>query len=351
VIHSGIYYPPNSLKALNCIKGYHQLLSFCDQEGVDYRLCGKLIVATSPNERPTLQRIFERGNQNGLQGLQLLEGKALHDYEPHVKGVAGIWVPQTGIVDYTLVAKKMAEKFQRLGGACFWGHKVVTIKKSRLHLEISRSDCVFAGKLLINCAGLYSDKVAEMAGLNLQVRILPFRGEYFMLRPEKAHLIKTLIYPVPDPAWPFLGVHFTNRIQGGVEAGPNAVFAFQREGYRMSQINLAELWGAVSWPGFRKVAAQYWKTGLGEYYRSWSKKAFTKALQKLVPAIEADDLLPAEAGVRAQACERYGKLVDDFMFAETQDQIHVLNAPSPAATSSLSIGATVAQMALSRFAK
>ena len=350
VIHSGIYYKPGSLKAINCIEGYNRLIAFCQAESIPYELCGKLIVATSQQELPVLDMIHHKGQANGLTGLKMLEKEALKEFEPHVNGIKGIRVPQTGIVDYKLVAQKMAQKLESMGATLHFGEKVLNIKAYGNEGTVVTDRTWYQGKLVINCAGLYSDKVARMTGAAPNLKIVPFRGEYYELVPEKEHLVKHLIYPVPDPSFPFLGVHFTRMIQGGVEAGPNAVLAFAREGYKKYNINPAELLETLAWPGFQKVAKAYWKTGMGELYRSFSKKAFTKALQKLIPEITEKDLKPGGAGVRAQACERDGGLVDDFVILENKLAINVCNAPSPAATSSLSIGQTVSEKALKRFA-
>ena len=261
----------------------------------------------------------------------------------------GIFVPQTGIVDYTKVSLKYGELIQKLGGKIQLGERVVEIKKDITHSTVVTQKQSYTTKLVINCAGLYSDKIARMTVPNVNVKIIPFRGEYFKLKKEKEYLVKNLIYPVPDPNFPFLGVHFTRMARGGVEAGPNAVLAFAREGYKKSQINLAELAESLAWPGFQKVAAKYWRTGMGEMYRSFSKAAFTEALQKLIPEIKQDDLVEGGAGVRAQACDRNGGLVDDFLILEDKQVINVCNAPSPAATSSLAIGETVSRLALKRF--
>lgn len=349
VIHSGIYYKPGSLKARNCIYGYKLLLEFCNQQEIPYQLCGKVIVATDEKELPLLQNILDRGQQNGLQGLKKLTGDQVREYEPHVAGIAGIHVPQTGIVDYRIVAEKYAEVFQKKGGELRLNEKVVDIKAGEQGVEVVTSKTTYSGKLLVNCAGLYSDKIAAFTSPNLDVRIIPFRGEYYKLKKEKEYLVKTLIYPVPDPNFPFLGVHFTTMPGGGVECGPNAVLAFRREGYKKSDINIAELGETLAWPGFRKTAAKYWRTGMGEMYRSFSKTAFTKALQKLIPEIQESDLTAGGAGVRAQACDRTGGLLDDFLILEEKKAINVCNAPSPAATSSLSIGETVADLILKRF--
>ena len=350
VIHSGLYYKPGSLKATNCIRGYEMLIDFCRREGVEFDLCGKIVVATSEEQKPLLKNLFDRGMQNGLVNNKMINAGEIKEIEPHVKGVEGIWVPYTGIIDYKTVSEKYAECFQKADGDLFFGEKVVDIKNKGSHSEVvSESGKVFQTRLVVNCAGLYSDKVAQLTQPeNIKVRIIPFRGEYYKIRPEKHHLVRNLIYPVPDPNFPFLGVHFTRMIEGGVEAGPNAVFAFKREGYKKTDINVPEMLESLAWPGFRKVAAKYWKTGMGEYYRSFSKAAFTKALQELIPDIQSDDLIPGGAGVRAQACDYDGGLLDDFSIIENQGAINVCNAPSPAATSSLSIGQTISERVLAR---
>lgn len=346
VIHSGIYYKPGSLKAKNCINGYNMLIDFCNTNDIPYELCGKLIVATSQNELPELDKLYKRGLENGLDKISLLSGEEAKEIEPHVNVVKAIKVPYTGIIDYTLVTEKLAELFIKLGGEVFTGHKVEAIKTFYNWSEIVTPQKTFTAVSYINCAGLYSDKIAGFTEKELDTKIIPFRGEYYMLKPEKRNLVKHLIYPVPDPNFPFLGVHFTRMIDGSVEAGPNAVMAFKREGYKMSDVDIEEFFESLTWPGFQKVMLKYYKTGLGEFYRSFSKAAFTKALQRLIPAVQEDDLIPAEAGVRAQACDKFGGLIDDFKIISSSGAIHILNAPSPAATSSLSIGNTIARMAL-----
>ncbi|RYC68381.1 MULTISPECIES: L-2-hydroxyglutarate oxidase [Spirosoma] len=350
VIHSGLYYKPGSLKATNCIRGYQMLLDFCQAEGVPYELCGKIVVATKPDELPQLDILFERGQLNGLTNIRKISAGEMRDIEPHVAGIAGIAVPYTGIIDYTQVCEKLAQKFQQLGGELRLNERVEQVTPGTSLSIVVTNRSRYETKLVVNCAGLYSDKIAQLTQRDpVDVRIVPFRGEYFKLKPHKEHLVKHLIYPVPDPNFPFLGVHFTRMVHGGVEAGPNAVLAFRREGYTKSDVNLKELYETLSWPGFQKVAAKYWQTGLGEMYRSFSKAAFTKALQALIPAIQEDDLEEGGAGVRAQACDRTGGLLDDFAILETDKAINVVNAPSPAATSSLSIGQTVSEKVLSRF--
>lgn len=348
VIHSGIYYKPGSLKATNCRKGYRALLDFCEQENIEYDLCGKVIVATDQSQLPALQNLMDRGKQNGLKGLRELSEGELKEIEPHVRGIRGIKVPETGIIDYLEVANKYASKIESLGGEIHTGEKVRGIKTQRDKIIIETSQSAYEAKLLVNCAGLYSDKIARMTGAKVDVKIIPFRGEYYKIKKEKHHLVNNLIYPVPDPAFPFLGVHFTRMMRGGIEAGPNAVLAFAREGYKKLQISLPELTETLMWPGFQKVAAKYWATGFGEMYRSFSKSAFTRALQKLIPEIQKSDLETGGAGIRAQACERNGNLSDDFLILESEHAVNVCNAPSPAATSSLAIGDTVSDRVLKR---
>jgi L-2-hydroxyglutarate oxidase len=344
VIHSGLYYKPGSLKATNCITGYHMLLDFCKANDVPFETCGKVVVATSNEELPLLENLFVRGQENGLKGLKMLEKEELLEYEPHVNGVKGFFVPQTGIVDYAVVSTKLKELLGAMGVEFAFDAEVKDIAVKESDVTIDTKSGSYNASLMINCAGLYSDKIAKMSGDNPGIKIIPFRGEYFKLKPEKEYLVKNLIYPVPDPNFPFLGVHFTRMKKGGVEAGPNAVLAYKREGYKKSDISFTEFMEVLGWPGFQKVAKKYWKTGLGEFYRSYSKEAFTKALQKLIPEIESKDLVVGGSGVRAQACDRDGGLIDDFLIHQTKRTINVLNAPSPAATSALSIGESVANL-------
>jgi len=348
VIHSGLYYKPGSLKATNCIEGYSRLIKFCNEEGIAYDLCGKIVVATCQEEIPYLNTLLERGIQNGLKGMIELNAGQIKEHEPHVTGVKGIYVPQTGIIDYKQVCDKLKQKLETAGVAFFFNEKVKSIIKEHGNQIIVTSQNQHQAKLVVNCAGLYSDKVAQMTDAKPDLKIIPFRGEYYELKEESKHLVKNLIYPVPDPNFPFLGVHFTRMMGGGVEAGPNAVLAFAREGYTKSKINFPELFEILTWPGFQKVAGKYWRTGLGEMYRSFSKAAFTRALQKLIPEIKESDIIPGGAGIRAQACDRIGGLLDDFHILEDEHCINVCNAPSPAATSSLAIGATIAGHILGR---
>jgi len=344
VIHSGLYYKPGSLKAKNCIDGYHMMIQFCDEHQIPYDLCGKVVVATDKSELGRLRDLFDRGRENGLEGLEMLDQARLKEIEPHLAGIQGIRVPQTGIVNYKQVCQKLAEIITQRGGEIHLNTLVQAMKETADNVQITTSTISVECQLIINCAGLYSDEVAKMHLGKLDTRIIPFRGEYFELTAEAEHLVKHLIYPVPDPNFPFLGVHFTRMIGGGIEAGPNAVFAFKKEGYLRTDFNFKEFFGSLLWPGFQKVMFKYWKTGLGEMYRSFSKKAFTKALQRLIPEVQEEHLVPAAAGVRAQACDRTGGLLDDFKIVHEKRAIHVINAPSPAATSSLSIGKTISDM-------
>ena len=348
VIHSGLYYKPGSLKATNCIQGYNYLLSFCREHDVQFDLCGKIVVATSKEEIPYLDTLQERGAKNGLSGLKSIDCDELKEYEPHVAGVKGIFVPQTGIIDYKKVCKKLVDLLIESGVDINFDHRVTNIQASANNQVVETQHDAFESKLVVNCAGLYSDKIARLTPSKPDLKIVPFRGEYYKLKSSSEHLVKNLIYPVPDPNFPFLGVHFTRMMEGGVEAGPNAVLAFAREGYNMSTINFPEFIETLSWPGFQKVAKKYWKTGLGEMYRSISKAAFVKALQKLIPEIQSSDLEVGGAGVRAQACDRTGGLLDDFQIFEDKNFVNVCNAPSPAATSSLSIGKEVAHRVISK---
>lgn len=348
VIHSGIYYKPGSLKAINCKKGYDQLIQFCDKNSIQYDLCGKIIVATEKEELASLTTILERGIANGLEGIKKISAQEIKEIEPHCAGIEGLWVPQTGIIDYVAVSKKYAELFENLGGEIQFNQKVKGIENHNDVIIIQTETSEFQTQKVVNCAGLYSDKVAKMTDKNVDVQILPFRGEYFSIKKEKEHLVKNLIYPVPNPNFPFLGVHFTRMINGGVEAGPNAVLAFAREGYTNKTINWKELKETLGHSGFQKVALKYWKDGMYEMYRSYSKAAFTKALQRLIPEIQKDDLEHQTAGVRAQACDSKGNLSDDFLIFEENNIINVCNAPSPAATSSIAIGESIANLVLKK---
>ncbi len=351
VIHSGIYYKPNSMKALNCKRGYELLIDFAEKENIAFERCGKIIVATERQEIPVLNAIYERGLANGLNGLKKINASELKDYEQHTSGLEAILVPQAGIIDYKIVAKKYAEKIETYGGEIHLNHKVKNLVndfiKNSTGIKVITNKKSFNTKLFISATGLYADKMAALTHKKLPYQIIPFRGEYYELRKESQHLVNNLIYPVPNPNFPFLGVHFTRKIGGGIEAGPNAVLAFKREGYHKKDVDFKELWETLSWQGFHILALKYWQTGLAELYRSYSKLAFTKALQKLIPALQAKDLIEADsAGVRAQLCDNKGNLIDDFLILEEKNTINVCNAPSPAATASLAIGETVAERAL-----
>lgn len=344
VIHSGIYYKPGSLKAKNCIEGYKSVINFAEKYGIRYDLCGKIIVATSQEELPLLDNIYKRGIENGLENLKYLSREEFREIEPHCEGVKAIKVPQTGIIDYPGIAKKIKELFEELGGEVKFNNEVTNIINKGSEVIVKTNISEFKAKKLISCAGLYSDKVTKMTEEKNDVIIIPFRGEYYKIKDEKKYLVKHLIYPVPDPNFPFLGVHFTRMIDGNIEAGPNAVLAFKKEGYKFFDFDFAETIQTLTWPGFRKIVAKYGKTGMGEMQRSLSKSAFTKALQKLLPEIQEDDLIAGGSGVRAQACDRNGLLIDDFDIVKNGNIIHVRNAPSPAATSCLSIGNKISEL-------
>jgi len=340
VIHSGIYYKPGSLKAQNCRRGINLLLDFCNRYEIPYELCGKVIVATRTEELPTLEMLFERGQANGVKGLQFIGPERLYELEPHAAGIRAVHCPTTGIIDFQSVAEKLQELILTKGGEVLLGVKVVGLKERASELIVETNQGDFNGDQVINCAGLFSDRIIDLAGVPREVRIIPFRGEYYVLR-EGKRWVRNLIYPVPNPQMPFLGVHFTRRLDGTVEAGPNAVLALAREGYHKRDIRLKDMWDNLTYGSFWSMARRYWKTAVGEYYRSYSKQAFVRALQQLVPAITADDVEPGGSGVRAQALARKGQLVDDFVIRRKGNMIHVLNTPSPAATSSLAIGATI----------
>lgn len=346
VIHSGVYYRPGSLRALNCRRGYGLLLDFCQQHGLPYEICGKIIVAATPEERPALDVLLERGTANGLTGLRLLGPEETREIEPHVRAVAALHVPQAGITDYGRVAQKLAELIAQAGGVIRTGTRVRRLHATPEGVRIEADTWEGMAQRVVTCAGLYSDHLALRSGPSLDVRILPFRGEYYELKPEREHLVRHLIYPVPNPNLPFLGVHFTRMISGRIEAGPNAVLAFRREGYHRWDIHLGELAETLAYQGFRRLARRYWRDGWAEMQRSFSKKHFVRALQRLVPELQPDDVVPARSGVRAMACTPEGQLHDDFLFVETPRILHVCNAPSPAATASLAIGETVAERVL-----
>lgn len=345
VIHSGLYYRPGSFKARFCVTGAEALKGYCQQHEIPFEVCGKVVVATSEQEVDRLETLYQRGTANGVQGLEMIGPERLKELEPHAAGIKALSCPPTGIVDFKLVATSYAKEIQEQGGEILTSAKVEQIHRSEDLLYLETTAGAIQTTYLVNCAGLYADVIAGMTGVPPDVRIVPFRGEYYMLRPERSHLVKNLIYPVPNPEFPFLGVHFTRTIHGDVEAGPNAVMAFAREGYTMSTVNVGEALGTFLFPGFWAMARRYWGMAAGEYYRSLRKGAFVRALQRLVPEVREEDVVRAGAGVRAQALDGHGNLLDDFRIDETQNAIHVRNAPSPAATSSLAIGKYVADLA------
>ena len=350
VIHSGIYYKPGSYKARLCVEGVRLMKAFCEKNGIAVETCGKVIIATSQAEVPRLNTLYERGVANGVPGVALIDLGRLKELEPHANAVAAIHSPQTAIVDYGQVSQAFARDLLARGAVIERGFDVASIARAGGELRLGTADGrVVTARHLVNCAGLYSDVVAHRAGAPADLQIVPFRGEYYMIRPERHDLVRGLIYPVPDPEFPFLGVHFTRTIHGEVEAGPNAVLAFGREGYTWTHVRPAELARTLAFPGMWRMAAKYWQTGAYEVYRSLSKAAFVKALQRLVPALRPEDIHPGGSGVRAQAVTRDGALVDDFRIVQSADAIHVLNAPSPGATASLAIGRHIAGLAAESF--
>jgi L-2-hydroxyglutarate oxidase len=336
VLHSGIYYRPGSLRALNCRAGKAAMEQFCGQQGIPFEICGKVIVATCDAELPLLERIYQRGQANGVR-CEIIDRHRLLELEPHVAGIRAIHVPEAGIVDYRRVSARLAEMVEHAGSRIVFRARVLRISENpdQITLETTAGD--FAAETVVTCAGLHSDRVARASGHPISAKIVPFRGEYYKLAPTAKHLCRNLIYPVPDPNFPFLGVHFTRRIDGQVECGPNAVLALAREGYRKSDVNLRDFAETLSYGGFLRLAARHWRAGVDELRRSFSKTAFVRALKRLVPAIRADDLISGGSGVRAQAVTPEGTLVDDFLISQSDRLIHVCNAPSPAATASLNI--------------
>jgi len=337
VLHSGIYYKPGSLKAQNCRLGKEAMQRFCESEGIPFDICGKVIVAVNESELPRLERIFERGQQNGVK-CELVARERLKELEPHAAGVRAIHVPEAGIVNYRRVCERYAEIVQNQGGDVWCNARVSGFRHDHQTVVVESTRGPLAAKYVVNCCGLHSDRVAKLTGYPAAAKVIPFRGEFYELKPEYHHFCKSLIYPVPDPAFPFLGVHFTRMIDGGVECGPNAVLAFAREGYHKTDVNLKDLAETLAYSGFRKLAAKHWRIGAGEMWRSFSKAAFVKALQRLMPEIRSEHLVPARSGVRAQAVDPDGGMVDDFSIQGSGRVINVNNAPSPAATSSLNVG-------------
>jgi len=344
VLHCGLYYKPGSKRARLAVRGIQQMVEFCREHRIAHDVCGKVVVATSAEEVPRLQALFARGIQNGLTGLRLLDPEELHEIEPHAGGVQAMHVPQEGIADYPVVCETLTDLVRSQGGEIITSARVTSLHRDvggwRVVHSAGETSCDF----LVACAGLYSDRVAQLAGRKRDVRIVPFRGEYYLIRPERQFLVRNLIYPVPDPRFPFLGVHYTRRIVGGIEAGPNAVLAFAREGYTKRDINLGDLADALAFPGLWRFLAKYGRTCWDEIRRSFSRELFCRSLQRLVPEIRPDDLIPGGSGVRAQAMSPEGSLVDDFYFVQGDRELHVVNAPSPAATSSLAIGEEIAEM-------
>ncbi len=348
VIHSGIYYRPGSLKSLNCIRGYQMLLDFCSEKEIAFEICGKVIIAAEETELIPLNNLFERGISNGLAGIKKLTAEEIKELEPHAAGIEGLFVPQTGIVDYKIISEKIADHLISKGTVIKFSEEVLNFKIRGANVEVITDKNKYSAEIFNGCAGLYSDKISELAGSKPDFRIIPFRGEYYKLKDSSKYLIKNLIYPVPDPDFPFLGVHFTRRVDGITEAGPNAVLAFKKEGYRKTDFNLSEAMQTFGYIGFHKVIKKFWKTGFYEMYRSVSKKEFVKSLQKLIPAITENDIISGGSGVRAQACDINGNLIDDFLFSESERFINVCNAPSPAATSCFSVGETVAEKIMNK---
>jgi (S)-2-hydroxyglutarate dehydrogenase len=343
VLHAGLYYKPGSSKAKLAVGGIRLMTAYCVQKGIPHEICGKLVVAVTPEEVTRLRALLERGRQNGLKGLEWLEGAAIREVEPHVAGVAALRVPEEGIVDYAAVIASMVADARAAGITLHSKARVESLHRDSAGWRIRAGDGEFAADFIVNCAGLQCDRVSALAGEPRATRIVPFRGEYFKLRPERLSLVRNLIYPVPDPVFPFLGVHFTRMVGGGVEAGPNAILATSREGYRKSDFNLADVWDALTFPGLWRFARRHRSMCAEELMRSFSKHRFCASLQRLVPDLTEDDLIPGGAGVRAQAMTRGGELVQDFEILERPGAVHVLNAPSPAATASFAIGEEVAR--------
>jgi L-2-hydroxyglutarate oxidase len=345
VIHSGLYYKPGSLKARMCREGLDDMYRFCGEEGIPHRRCGKLVVAVRDDELPRLAILEERARANRVT-VRRLGPEEIREHEPEVAGVAGLWVDETGIVNYSLVTEAMARRLTKLGGEVRVGHRVLAIRRDHSEQILETTGGIVRAKLLINCAGLQCDRVARLAGVDPEMRILPFRGEYYTLRPDRANVVRGLIYPVPDPALPFLGVHFTRGIDGVVEAGPNAVLALKREGYRWRDVSLRDVGDWAAFPGFWRMARLQWRNGMAEIHRSLSRKRFLESLQLLIPNLTDADIERGPSGVRAQAVGRDGRLIDDFYIQTGPGTVHVLNAPSPAATASLAIGREVADRVL-----
>ncbi|MGC2791354.1 MAG: L-2-hydroxyglutarate oxidase, partial [Candidatus Sulfotelmatobacter sp.] len=335
VIHSGIYYKPGSLKAKLCVAGAAAMVEFCREHSIPHSICGKVVVATIREELQSLEELRRRGEANGVAGVRLIGPAELRDLEPNASGLQALVVPSTGVTDYVAVCDKYAELIAERAGSILTSAEVLSLNRGAREIVVETSRGTFSTAYLINCAGLFSDRISRMAGDEPGITIAPFRGEYYELIAERSSLVRALIYPVPDPRFPFLGVHFTRRISGRVGAGPNAVLAFRREGYRRTDFKLEDLASSLTFPGFWRMAAKHWRSGFDEVHRSFSKAAFVRTLQRLVPAVREEDLVPGGSGVRAQALKRDGTLVDDFQFVQSGNALHVLNVPSPAATASL----------------
>ena len=349
VIHSGLYYKPGSHKARECVAGRRALIELCREHGVAHEICGKLVVATEPDEIPRLDELERRGNANGLHGLRRLRAEEIAEHEPHATGLAGLWVPETGIVDFVAVTRVYAKLFVEAGGELRLGHRLTAVRREQGGLVLETTGGAIKTAALVNCGGLQCDRIARMAGDEPGMRIVPFRGEYFELAHDRRHLVKGLIYPVPDPNFPFLGVHLTRGVGGEVEAGPNAVLALKRDGYERGSFELRDALSSLLYSGFWRMASRHWRMGLEEMRRSGSRKLFAESLRRFVPEISEEDLTGGGSGIRAQAMDSRGKLLDDFHFVDGDRTIHVLNAPSPGATASLAIGAEIARRARERF--
>ncbi len=349
VIHAGLYYEPGSNKAITCAKGREELIAFAKKHKIHHKICGKIIVATRQKELNNLEKVFRNGQENGIEGIEKIGPDRIREIEPACEGIAAIYVPGAGIIDYTKIAEMLSELVEAKGNKVLTTYKVTALDKHDFFTKVVTNQESFSAKYIINCAGLQCDRVAWLDSVNSKMRIVPFRGDYYELTEKAREKVNALIYPVPDPALPFLGVHFTRTIDGKVECGPNAVFSFKREGYGKTDFSLADSWDALSYAGLWKMFFKYWRYGLCEYARAFSKKLFLKQLQKLIPSLQVDDIKPCKAGIRAQALLPNGEPIDDFKIERKGNSIHVLNAPSPAATASLAIGEAITQIATDYF--
>ena len=350
VIHSGVYYAPGSLKARLCVEGMRATYAYCDEKGIPYEKCGKVIVATEESELPRLEELHRRGTANGVPGLEMIGPERLRELEPHAAGIKALYSPTTGIIDFSLVCQAYAQEVMSRGGTILTDHEVTAIEERSDRYYLTTPSGVIEARYVVSCAGLYADRVAKLTKAPHDPKIVPFRGDYYVLRPERRETVRGMIYPVPDPRFPFLGVHFTRRMDGEVWLGPNAVLAFAREGYRRTDLDPRDLVEALRFPGFQKLALKFWRTGWDEMYRDFSKAQFLKALQRYMPDLQMADLLPGPSGVRAQALSADGTLVDDFVVNHQGNTLHVRNAPSPAATSSLAIADMIADTIEKAFA-